>query len=78
MFDKLMQMQARMPRDFELVAQLAILELKVDVARVVEEAKSIRRTQKRMKKSSNPNGLVVDSETSGEGNCPYQKSTAFR
>jgi hypothetical protein len=39
-----------MPRDFELEAQLATLELKVDVRRAVEEVKSIRRTQARMPK----------------------------
>ena len=39
-----------MPRDFELEAQLATLELKVDVARAVEQAKAMRRTQARMPK----------------------------
>jgi hypothetical protein len=34
-----------MPRNFELEAQLATLELKVDIARAVQEVKAIRRTQ---------------------------------
>jgi hypothetical protein len=40
-----------MPRDFELEAQLATLELKVDFARAVEEAKAMRRAHARMPKA---------------------------
>jgi hypothetical protein len=40
-----------MPRDFELEVQIATLELKVDVARAVDQAKEIRRTLARMPKA---------------------------
>jgi hypothetical protein len=40
-----------MPRDFELETQLATLELKCDVARAVEHAKAMRRTQARTPKA---------------------------
>jgi hypothetical protein len=39
-----------MPRDFELEAQLATQELKVDLERAVEQAKAIGRTQARVRK----------------------------
>jgi hypothetical protein len=39
-----------MPRDFELKAQLATQELKVDLERVVEQVKAIGRTQARIPK----------------------------
>ena len=66
-----------MPRDFELEAQLATLELKVDIARAVQEVKDNAADTGADAKSRSRNRRFADSEKSGEGNYPCEKSTPF-